>query len=56
MALKIKNSFLVEWDHAKVSLWGVDSLLGDCMFIQADCGSKYVVDLSYFALFEDFSL
>ena len=39
LALKIKNSFLVEGDHAKVSLWGVDSLLGDCMFIPADWGS-----------------
>ena len=40
--------------HYKVSLLGVDSLWGDCMFIPADWG-VIVVDLWYFALFEDFS-
>ena len=36
----------------KVSLLGVDSLLGVCTFIPG----VIVVDLCYFALFEDFSL
>ena len=35
----------------KVSLLG-----GDCTFIPADWDSLHVVDLCYFALFEDFSL
>ena len=39
----------------KVSLLRVDSLWGDCTFIPADWGA-IVVDLFYFALFEDFSL
>ena len=36
------------------SVQGVESLWGDCRFIPADCG-VLVVDLCYFALFEDFS-
>ena len=43
----------------KVSLQGVDSLWGDCTFIQGQLvySSRLgviVVDLFYFALFEDF--
>ena len=37
----------------RVSVQGVKSLWGDCMFIPADWGSQYVVDLCYF---DDFSL
>ena len=40
----------------RVSVQGVKSLWGDCVFIPADWGSYVVVDLCYFALFEDFSL
>ena len=40
---------------SKVSLLGVDSLWGGCMFIPADWDSQYVQDLSYFALFKEFS-
>ena len=39
----------------RVSVQGVESLWDDCRFIPADLGS-YVIDLCYFALFEDFSL
>ena len=39
----------------RVSIQGVESLWGDCRFIPADWGVT-VVDLCYFALFEDFSL
>ena len=42
-------------DHDRVSVQGVESLWGDCRFIPADWG-VIVVDLCYFALFEDFSL
>ena len=49
-ALKIKNSFLVEGYHAKVNLRGVDSL------VYSGRLGLIVVDLCYFALFEDFSL
>ena len=45
-----KNSNLL-----RVSVQGVESLWGDCRFIPADWG-VIVVDLYYFALFEDFSL
>ena len=41
---------------ARVSVQGVESLWGDCRFILADWGSYVVVDLCYFAIFEDFSL
>ena len=41
--------------YIKVSLLGVDSLWGDCTFIPADWG-VIVIDLCYFAIFEDFSL
>ena len=34
------KEFIVEGDHAKVNLRGVDSLWGDCMFIPADWGSE----------------
>ena len=40
---------------SKVSLLGVDSLWGDCMFIPADLGN-IEVDLYYYALYEHFSL
>jgi hypothetical protein len=39
----------------KISLQGVDSLWGDCTFIPCRLGI-IVVDLCYFAQFEDFSL
>ena len=39
----------------RVSVQEVESLWGDCRFIPADWG-VIVVDLCYFALFEDFSL
>ena len=42
----------VHTDTVKVSLLGVDSLWSDCTFIPG----VIVVDLCYFALFEDFSL
>ena len=41
--------------YNRVSVQGVDSLWGDCRFIPAVWG-VIVVDLCYFALFEDFSL
>ena len=49
LALKIKNSFLVEGYHAKVNLRGVDSL------VYSGRLGLIVVDLCYFALFGDFS-
>ena len=54
--MKTKQFSQPQWGTAKVSLLGVDSLWGDCTFIPADWGSYVVVDLCYFALFEDFSL
>jgi hypothetical protein len=57
--VKVKKTRFEEEEKtkkARVSVQGVESLWGDCRFIQADWGSYVVVDLCYFALFEDFSL